>query len=540
MQRLFGWVKRHKILSSIAAAIIAWSVFAMLKPDKPVDREIVTAGKKSVVQEIEVTGRVEPVERIDMAVETGGKVESINFKVGDRVQAGQTILKVDDSELQIRLARQNAALQKSQLALSKITKPGTDLERVAAENDLALARQAEENAQEDLETAYEDGYNAVTDAFLDIPGALADMSEILSHTYLSQQYLRAVYGEDGEEYREEARDLRIEAQAAYRDVESHYRAARRTDDPTKLSELIDQTYEAVHTTSDALKAVHNLLDFIENEAGPDNAPALLAGDQGVMDDVTAEVNVHNVSLLDIRNDIKEANDEVSNTNRDVVEKQEALDDVTNGGDFEDQETARISVQEARLDLQDTQAKIDNMTIRSPIAGIITDIKPDVGETIPAGSTVVSVMSQNSYQVSANVPEADIAKIRLGAEADVTLDAYGNDADWKAVVASINPAEDLVEGVATYKVILDFTDLDDRVKSGFTADVTVKGDRKDDVIAVPQRSVVTRNGSRFVRVLEEQAEIEKPVTTGLRGTDGNIEITSGLKEGDQVIVFTEAE
>jgi multidrug efflux pump subunit AcrA (membrane-fusion protein) len=103
---------------------------------------------------------------------------------------------------------------------------------------------------------------------------------------------------------------------------------------------------------------------------------------------------------------------------------------------------------------------------------------------------------------------------------------------------MNPAESLVEGVATYKTTLYFNNSDERIKSGMTADVTIKGDRRDNVFAVPQRAVITRGDSKFVQVLQGENVAEKQVKTGLRGSDGNIEITDGLSEGDQVIVFSE--
>ncbi len=139
-----------------------------------------------------------------------------------------------------------------------------------------------------------------------------------------------------------------------------------------------------------------------------------------------------------------------------------------------------------------------------------------------------------------MPEIDVAQVKVGMEADVTLDAYGKDVIFPMIVTSINPAESIVEGVAVYKVVLQFVKADDRVKSGLTADIIIKVDHHDDVLAVPQRAVITKNGARYVKVLSVESTVDKPVGTGLRGSDGNIEIISGLTEGDQVLVFSESE
>jgi len=68
----------------------------------------------------------------------------------------------------------------------------------------------------------------------------------------------------------------------------------------------------------------------------------------------------------------------------------------------------------------------------------------------------------------------------------------------------------------------------------TANITIKGEEKNDVIAVPQRAVIQNDNGKFVQVLVGKKVIEKAVTTGLRGSDGNIEISSGLKVGDVVV------
>jgi len=75
-----------------------------------------------------------------------------------------------------------------------------------------------------------------------------------------------------------------------------------------------------------------------------------------------------------------------------------------------------------------------------------------------------------------------------------------------------------------------------VKSGMTVDVDIICDSRENVLAVPQRTVFNKNGDKFVRVLEEKNVKEVKVETGIRGSEGEIEILSGLKEGEKVITF----
>ena len=70
----------------------------------------------------------------------------------------------------------------------------------------------------------------------------------------------------------------------------------------------------------------------------------------------------------------------------------------------------------------------------------------------------------------------------------------------------------------------------------TANINILTAYREDVVSVPQRAIITKNGDKIVRILEEEKIKEVKVKVGLRGSDGNTEIISGVNEGDKVIVF----
>ena len=134
----------------------------------------------------------------------------------------------------------------------------------------------------------------------------------------------------------------------------------------------------------------------------------------------------------------------------------------------------------------------------------------------------------------------LAKIKSGDTARITLDAYGDEEEFNASVISIEPAETLVEGIPTYKVKLQFDAQDERIKSGMTANIDILTAKKEDVVTIPQRAIITKGGEKLVRIVEELPKEkitninEVTVKTGLRGSNGRIEITEGVKEGDKVV------
>lgn len=498
MKKILDFIKRHKIKTGLLALIVLGIIFFATRPPKEVKRDIITISKTDVVQEIDVTGRVAPSVAVELAIQSGGKVTAVNASVGDRVTAGQTLVRVDTSDLQVRLARQQSALQKAENILANQA-PKTD-------------------ARDELEQAYEEGFNTVADAFLDLPSILTGLDSILGHSYILHSTL-LTYPQTAIDFRKSAEEHYYSSKKIYGEVLKKYKAASRESDNATIESLIVDTYEATKVMADAVKSLNSLIDYVENRMDEDFLPGDLTEDQETLDEFTEQTNVHLLALLEIKDSIRDSKQGLTDEGYDI-------------------ESIKIDIKQAELDIQDTYVQINSRSIVAPISGIVTDIQAKVGETISSGNPVVSLISSDQFQVEANLPESDIAKIQLNADADITLDAYGNEVIFKAKVVSIDPAETLVEGVATYKTILQFVERDERIKSGMTADITIRGERKEDVLAVPQRSVITKDGNKYVQVMEGETVVDKPVTTGLRGTDGNIEIIAGLAEGDEVIIFTE--
>ena len=75
-----------------------------------------------------------------------------------------------------------------------------------------------------------------------------------------------------------------------------------------------------------------------------------------------------------------------------------------------------------------------------------------------------------------------------------------------------------------------------IKPGLTANVTIKTQTRENVLVIPQRSIVYRGSKKVVLVIKEGVPEpeEREVTTGIRGTEGLIEILSGVSEGEQIL------
>ena len=191
---------------------------------------------------------------------------------------------------------------------------------------------------------------------------------------------------------------------------------------------------------------------------------------------------------------------------------------------------------AQANLQAALADLENYRLRAPIAGLVTNINYEIGEFVSSAQPLFSLIGESNLEINVDVPESDISKIKVGDQAEITLDAFGDDNMFQGHIAFVDPAETIINDVVYYQVKVTFDQKEEQVKSGMTANVTVLTDSRTDVLYVPARAVIVKDNQRLVRILENGQQTEKPVVTGLRGDDGLIEILDGLKEGENVITY----
>lgn len=170
-------------------------------------------------------------------------------------------------------------------------------------------------------------------------------------------------------------------------------------------------------------------------------------------------------------------------------------------------------------------------IMAPIDGTIIVRSVEPGQTV-TGSDVILVISDR-LTVKARVDETDIGSIKLNQKADITLDAYPDDV-IPGVVDKIAYDSKIVSNITTYIVDVLPDTVPEHMRSGMTANVTFYLDSKNGVLTLPSNAVRIKDQKSFVLLPPVISPIQRSVTTGI--SDGvNIEILSGLKEGDKVLI-----
>lgn len=204
----------------------------------------------------------------------------------------------------------------------------------------------------------------------------------------------------------------------------------------------------------------------------------------------------------------------------------------------DVEAARAQVLSATGQVQTADAALENTILRAPSDGTITKVVVKVGELATALKEAVVLQDVGNLHLEANISEANIANVRPGQSVDVTFDALGPERHFSSVVQAVNPASDVVSGVVNYKITGSIQDSEE-IKPGMTANMTILIAQKSDVLSVPSRAVVSRDGKKWVKVVtdaKKKTYEEVEVSTGLEADGGVVEITSGLSSGQEIVTL----
>ena len=201
-----------------------------------------------------------------------------------------------------------------------------------------------------------------------------------------------------------------------------------------------------------------------------------------------------------------------------------------------------------------------LNISSPMDGVVITRSVELGETVTgagsfnAGTVIATVADVRSMIVKVGVNEVDIGKVHMNAPVTVTLDAFPK-VRFEGRVARIAPAARLEDQVKVFDVEVHLDSQGKELRTGMTANVTIKGDRADHVLAVPVEAVFHRENGDVVFVKKtpvagadgakaepkatpepkdvwKQFFVERPVVTGLASIS-KAQIVEGLVAGEEV-------
>lgn len=280
---------------------------------------------------------------------------------------------------------------------------------------------------------------------------------------------------------------------------------------TSINSTIASLDNSVQAISDAKNSL-NQYQLAHNKAVNDLATTKNQASQNV-NNATITVKSREISLAQAKND---------------------YNDLIAPASESDLASARSQLTNTAISVDKAKFNMEQATLTSPIDGIVSLLNYKIGDIImsdAADKTVATIINNDTLFIEANIEEADISKLKVGDKAQVTFDAVDG-AILRGEISFISlTSVTSSNGIVTYLVRVLLTNTGaSQIREGMTASIDFITAEAPGVLSIPVTAVRNVGGKPSVELVSGQIA---NVVTGF--TDGkNVEIISGLKEGDVVV------
>ncbi len=492
--------KNKKLIWSVTAIAITILLggFWFLLPDNG-EYKTVLVERGAVEQDLLVTGVLQSAQEVDLAFEKSGRVSAVLAEVGDQVAAGEVLVELDSRDARIGLEEARSAYQKL-----------TTIDQV----EVSSVRNDIKNYEDRLSASYDSARATVITDTKDLVDVVDRLEDLLG----ANGYLRSLSFYSGSLPARYLQSVESGYYSADRELSNFLRNYNSglLSDPLLLIETLERLYQISLIASQATKDSKDLLVYLKNNSFGDPAAAVLAYEEASSIANMASDNLN--TLLAARNQINESNRLLEQTKIELV-------DLLDGPDLNDLRSASLVVERREKEYQD-------LKLVSPIDGVVSVQLAKIGQQISAGLVVVSIISVNDMEIKANVPEVLVGQVKVGDTAVLEFDAFPGEV-FPGEVVRMDPAQTLIDGVVNYKVTVALTQVDQKLRSGMTANVNIKTISQVDALLIPQDAV---SAAGSVEVISSTGKIEiRPVKLGVRNNNGLVAVESGLTEGEMVLV-----
>ncbi len=278
---------------------------------------------------------------------------------------------------------------------------------------------------------------------------------------------------------------------------------------------------------------------VNKKTNIDNAKSLYETAEGAYEKAKSSLELAEQNLKTVKLNVENA---IKDRKLDIKAKEKALEKARASYKLKkappravDIASLEAQVEQAKADLALAEENLNKTKLIAPSDGTITNINGDIGENVTIADKFMVLLSPQ-FIIEADVSETDISKIKLNQEAKVTFDAFGEDEVFSAKIFFIDPAETKIQDVIYYKIKAKLFDSKGKeIRSGMTANLDILTAQRKNVLYIPERAIIEKNGQKIVRVLDNGILREARILPGILADGGVIEIQKGLKEGQEVVI-----
>ncbi len=486
-----------------AAAVYIYFGRANASP-QPLD--YATAKKADLTETVTASGQVKAENDLSLSFEHGGKIANTSVKIGQAVRLGQTLASLDTSDLEIQLRLAQNSLDGARIKLNQLKNANNSTAGGSTEIKTAI------------DNSLENAANKIKESYIAADGI---MGSSIDQFFSQPESDHPIFG------------LTVSQGNSVYMISAPYEAS---------SELNKKRRDITGSMSKWEKDLGNI-DQENIDGAQSDAETSLGKIQSLLTDLAVIVNSYNSTSANdnlvyssYKSAIQNSRITIDSTLAGILSSKQIYNSSKANANPDNVKIQEIAVSNAENQLDSIQNQIAESTIFSPINGIVSMQNAKTGETASAGIPLIGIFSNSRPQIDVYLAESDIAKIKTGQTATVTMDAIGGKTFGTHVIGT-DPGSQKIGSAQSYKTTLQFDQNISDIKLGMTANVNIDVSQRDNVVAIPARSIIKKNDKSFVMVkIDDRRSEEREIITGITGQNGYIEVIDGLKEGEMIINY----
>lgn len=563
--------KRNNILTIVLVMAIVIAIFYILKvvfnKNNEVKEEvnlaksveIIDASLNKALAPIELVGKVLPENQVDIVALSKGTIRSLMFDIGDEVKKNQTLSFLDNGLTRANLNSTQINYMNMLNSLD-IAKSSADKQVRQVEIGLDNAKEAVSLAEISLASAIENRENNISlqnkgNLNLKDSGVISfyDFVNYIENTLLKINYI--IHAEAGEQMAGIEEVLAVKNSQTLIKAKNDYRKTKMEFDKIKsfqsnIETVENDISEVIFVLGYVRQALGQTIKVLDSTIDSPNFPlASLQAEQNKFDLLFSEVigkqnqaegAFNGLENIDLNNEtlknsldmaVSSAESQLEMAKSSLENAKTSLEGAKKGREQQIL-SAQIGLDNALSQLNVNREMYGDLTVKSPIEGVITGKFVDLGTEVSPGQKIAQVSKTDVLKIEINLSEEDVYKVLVGDKVMI------ND-EFEAEISSINPSADPMTRKVKAEIIFDNKEKD--LIPGTVVDISVMkneaGALVDGKIFVPISAVsITQNGNFiFVALGEGEEKVAQKKIVEIGEIDGTlVEIISGLLGEEKII------
>ena len=530
----------------------------------------IEAFRTTLTSTVAASGTAASGQQVTLTFGSSGKIQEFLVELGDAVEAGQALARIEDSQFKQAVQSAQASLASAQARLNVVFGGPTATELSAAQQSVASAQSQVASSQRNLDDLLlqptpadiANAQQGILTAQNAIQNAVDAQTRARNDLDAAQDAFRTAEDELDDEH-DDLRFAHDELEDANDDCDP--------DPSVSVPSLPSQGRTASGVTVSAFAECDPISDAaltaLDRAAGNYNAAvssynaaitalaskeAALAEAESTIDGGNLERSIESaqLGLLEAQQreletllgpgagEIEAARRSLESAQASLRSAEARLAELFEPAAPDVYLPLQAAVEQARANVEDARKDLDDTTIVAPFGGQISQIASEVGAQVSASAAVFILLDPELIRIDATVDQSDISDLAVGQAAEVSFDVLA-DATYRATVMSIGLTPSTSQGIVSYDVALavdtagaaDGTPLP---APGMTASVTITTSRVEAALVVSSQALQSRGQSQSVVVRTAAGDEVRPVTTGV--TEGLLtQVLDGLEEGSEVLV-----